>query len=169
MLILLSVGINYFHFYQVWPYSVTDNILPDSKFLNFVTCCLCLLNSCGWLIQPLKCQSRLQQTTFINIFFRENKTWCFKRESSARGFTCKIKSYFLRKIKLKCRLLQFLFGAITDNCSFRHYFRLFIGPSPREREKEKRNERREKISIETTPTHTYCKYSRFLHYFYKLQ
>ena len=30
---------------------------------------------------PLKRQSRLQQTTFINIFslfFIENKTWCFK-------------------------------------------------------------------------------------------
>ena len=33
----------------------------------------------------------------------------------SRGFTSKIKPYFLRKIKikkLKCRLLQFLFGAL---------------------------------------------------------
>ena len=74
---------------------------------------------------PLKRQIRLQQTTFINIlclFFKENKTWCFKWIlCRAEDSHEKNKPYFLRKIKvknkknkskkLKCRLLQFLFGA----------------------------------------------------------
>ena len=52
-------------------------------------------------LYPLKRQSRLQQTTFINtfsLFFRENKTWYFKW---GRGFIRKIKPYFRQKIKVK--------------------------------------------------------------------
>ena len=53
---------------------------------------------------------------YFVLFFRENKTWCFKWILS-RGFTWKIKLYFLRKKskKLKCRLLQFLFGVLRVN------------------------------------------------------
>ena len=40
---------------------------------------------------------------------------------SSRGFTWNIKLYFLQKIKvkkLKCRLLQFLFGTLKVKTSF---------------------------------------------------
>ena len=57
------------------------------------------------LYLPLKRQSRLQQTTYINIFslfFRENKTWCFKwilcwAEDSHE----KSSLIFIKKIKVK--------------------------------------------------------------------
>ena len=42
-----------------------------------------------------------------------------------RGFTLNIKPYFLRKInlkKLKCRLLQFLFGALRVKVNTGRYF-----------------------------------------------
>ena len=51
----------------------------------------------------------------IHKFFRENKTWFFMW---GRGFTRNIKPYFLQKRtvkrKLKCRLLQFLFGTFRS-------------------------------------------------------
>ena len=47
----------------------------------------------------------------------------FQVNSASRGFILKIKPYFLRKIKvkkLKCLLLQFLFGALRVNLGHRH-------------------------------------------------
>ena len=61
-------------------------------------------------------ESDTQQMTFTNIFslfFRENKTWCFK------WILWKIKPLFSSKDKskkLKCCLLQFLFGALRVKC-----------------------------------------------------
>ena len=65
----------------------------------------------------LKRQSRLQQTTFINIvslFYREKRLDVSSESSARQRIHMKIKPYFLQKMKikkLKCRLLQFLFGA----------------------------------------------------------
>ena len=75
-------------------------------------------DSAAVICLPLKRQSRLQQTTFINIFhcFSEKIRLDVSSESSARQrihmknlglFSLKDKS-----TKLKCRLLQFLFGAL---------------------------------------------------------
>ena len=65
---------------------------------------------------PLKRQSRLQQTTFINFFhcFSEKIRLDVSSESSARQrIHMKNQALFSSKDKtekLKCRLLQFLFG-----------------------------------------------------------
>ena len=73
----------------------------------------------------LKRQSRLQQTTLINIFFH-----CFSEkirldvpsESSARqGIHMKNQALFSSKDKskkIKCHLLQFLFGALRVKLQF---------------------------------------------------
>ena len=72
---------------------------------------------------PLKRQSRLQQTTLTNtfslfffFFFQRKQDLIFHvNPLLGRGFTWNIKPYFLRKIKekkIKCRLLQFLLGAL---------------------------------------------------------
>ena len=66
--------------------------------------------------QPLKRQSRLQQTTFINIFlcFSEKIRLDVSSESSARQrIHMKNQALFSSKDKskkLKCRLLQFFFA-----------------------------------------------------------
>ena len=69
--------------------------------------------------QLLKRQSRLEQTTFINIFslfFSEQIRLDVSSESSARQrIHMKNQALFSLKDtskKLKCRLLQFLFGAL---------------------------------------------------------
>ena len=65
--------------------------------------------------------SQLQQTTFKNIFhcFSEKIRLDVSSESSARQrIHMNIKPYFLRKIKvkkIKCCLLQFLFGTLRAN------------------------------------------------------
>ena len=84
-------------------------------------------------ICPTFWKSRLQQTTFVNIFplfFRDNKTWYFM------WFTWNIKSYFFPNTKvkiLKCCLLQFLFGALrvnpittTADGILKHFFIIFL-------------------------------------------
>ena len=69
----------------------------------------------------LKRQSRLQQTTFINIFFIvfQRIRLDVSSESSARQrIHLKYQALFSSKDKskkLKCRLLQFLFGALRVN------------------------------------------------------
>ena len=64
-------------------------------------------------------QSRLQQTTFINIFycFSEKIRLDVSSESKNQAlFSSKDKSK-----KLKCHLLQFLFGALRVNYCHRDY------------------------------------------------
>ena len=67
--------------------------------------------------KPLKRQSRLQQKTFIHIFhcFSEKIRLDVSSESSARQrIHMKSRALFSSKDeskKIKCRLLQFLFGA----------------------------------------------------------
>ena len=85
--------------------------------------------SCFWMLVgrelTLKRQSRLQQTTFINIFhcFSAKIRLDVSSESSARQrihmknqalFSLKDKSK-----KLKCHLLQFLFGALRVKSFFK--------------------------------------------------
>ena len=74
------------------------------------------------LYQPLKRQSRLQQTTFISSvsLFSEKIILDFSCESFDRQ-SIHMKPYSLaedsREIKvkkIKCRLQQFLFGALRD-------------------------------------------------------
>ena len=78
------------------------------------------ISSCG-MAQPLKRQSRLQQTTFINIFhsFSEKVRLDVSSESSARQrIRTKNQALFSSKDKskkFKCRLLQFWFGALRVN------------------------------------------------------
>ena len=94
-----------------------------------------------YVFHPLKRQSRLQQTTFINIFhcFSEKTRFDVSSESSARQKTqMKNQALFSTKDKskqLKCRLLQFLFGALRVNmfqvpycnlsCLFQKYLEQF--------------------------------------------
>ena len=74
--------------------------------------------------QPLKRQSRLQQTTLINIFslVSEKIRLNVSNDSSARQRIHMKKNQALfsskdKSKKLKCRLLQFLFGALSVNLS----------------------------------------------------
>ena len=72
-------------------------------------------------VKHFKCQSRLQQTTFINIFslfFREIRLDVLSDSSARQRIHMKSQALFSSKgksKKLKCRLLHFLFDALKVN------------------------------------------------------
>ena len=78
---------------QLWT------VLLNVRFLQYI-----------YKINQLKHQSRLQQTTFINIFHRFSE----KIRLDVAFFSLKDKSK-----RLTCRLLQFLFGTLRVNISHR--------------------------------------------------
>ena len=85
-------------------------------------------------VQPLKRQSQLQQTTFINIFssvfFSEKIRLDVSSASSAKQrIHMKNQALFSSKDKskrLKCRLLQFLFSALRVEWLEKHNQRRFL-------------------------------------------
>ena len=84
------------------------------------------MSSAAVFVWRFKRQSRLQQTTFINIFpcFSEKIRLDVSSESSA-GQRINMKNQALFSLKdkskkLKCHLLQFLFGALRVKSSIMH-------------------------------------------------
>ena len=80
---------------------------------------------CWWVgFLPLKRQSRIQQTAFINIFslfFREIRLDVSSESSARQRIHMKNQALFSSKDKsktIKCRLPQFLFGALRGKPSF---------------------------------------------------
>ena len=143
--LIIDHSINKIFLWKIPLFLFTSIILPVRVSVRMYALCFWLLSwvvidgvSSNWML-TLKRQSRLQQTTFINIFslfFRENKTWCFKRilclaedslETSSliwhlarQRIHLKQQALFSstdKSTKLKCRLLQLLFGALRVNMS----------------------------------------------------
>ena len=118
----MAVGSDY-----LW---VLDARLDPEILCHTFNSCVATYNNGHCQFSPIKRQSRLQQTTFINVFivFSQKIRLGVSNESSARQrqrIHVKNQALFSSKDKskkLKCRLLQVLFGVLRFMYVNKHRF-----------------------------------------------